>query len=98
MRPLLKRCSPTRFLRLCSHLDERKQQTIRDMQFRGLLSISCREVWHNLCLWLIEHFDVGLRKIELSPFHQLEVTPKAVNELFGFSMHGRILQVSSIPS
>ena len=68
------------------------------MQFGGLLSISCREVRHNLCLWLIEHFNVGLRKIQLSPSHQLEVIAKAVNELSGLPMHGMILQVSSIPS
>ena len=92
------RCSLTRFLRLCSNLDERKQQAVRDMQFGGLLSITCKEVQHNLCLCLIKHFDVGLRKIQLSPIHQLEVTPEVVNELFGLPMHGRILQVSSNPS
>ena len=58
----------------------------------------CKEVRHNPFLWLIEHFDVGLKKLQLSPIHQLEVTPKAVNELFGLPMHGRILQVSSNPS
>ena len=68
------------------------------MQFGALLSISCRVVRHNICLWLIEHFDIGLRKIQLYPSHQLKVTAKAVNELFGLPMHGRILQVSSIPS
>ena len=92
------RCSPTRFLRLCSQLDERKQEAIRDMNFGGLLSITCKEVRHNICLWLIERFDVGLRKIQLSSTHHLEVTPNVVNEIFGLPMHGRILQVSSNPS
>ena len=93
MKPLLTRCSQTRFLHLCSNINEGKQQAIHDMQFGGLLSFTCIEVRHSLCLWLIEHFDVGLRKIQLSPIHQLEVTPKVVNEVFGLPRHGRILQL-----
>ena len=88
-------CSRTRFFRLCSRLDNGKQQALRDMHFGGLLSFKCKEVQNNLCLWLIQHFDVGLRKLQLSSGHQLEVTPTMVNELFGLPKHGRILQVPS---
>ena len=95
MGPLLTRCSSSRFLRLCSRLDKGKQQAIRDMYFGGLLPIKYKEVRHNLCLWLIQHFDFRLRKLQLSSSHQLEVIPTSVNEMFGLPMHGWILQVSS---
>ena len=68
------------------------------MHFGGLLSITCKELRHALCLWLIQNFDIGLRKLQVSTVYELEVTPAAVNELFGLPIHGRILKVFSVSS
>ena len=53
------RCSIAKFLKLCRKLQDDKLQGIRDLQFKVLLSIQCHELRHNLCLWLIQHFNVG---------------------------------------
>ncbi|KAL6342191.1 hypothetical protein AAG906_006805 [Vitis piasezkii] len=39
---------------------------IRDLQFGGLLNLNRMQVRHNLCIFLIQHFNVGFRQIEFS--------------------------------
>ena len=60
------RCSFSRFLKLCNKLPDEKLEVVRDLQFGGLLNIKCKEIRHNICLWLIHHFNVGFKCIDIS--------------------------------
>ena len=92
------RCSAARFKKLCNRLPEAKIQAIRDLQFGGLLNLNCTEVRHNLCIFLIQHFNVGFRRIEFSAQKHYPVTATDVGLIFGLPTEGQILQVTSTSS
>ncbi|WKA11339.1 hypothetical protein VitviT2T_028847 [Vitis vinifera] len=85
------RCSAARFKKLCNRLPEAKIQAIRDLQFEGLLNLNCTEVRHNLCIFLIQHFNVGFRRIEFSAQKHYPVTATDVGLIFGLPTEGRNL-------
>ncbi|WKA06497.1 hypothetical protein VitviT2T_024393 [Vitis vinifera] len=88
------RCSAARFKKLCNRLPEAKIQAIRDLQFGGLLNLNCTEVRHNLCIFLIQHFNVGFRRIEFSAEKHYPVTATDVGLILGLPTEGRNLQVT----
>ena len=88
------RCSTTRFKKIYNRLPEEKIQAIRDLQFGGLLKLNCTEVHHNICIFLIQHFNVGFRRIEFSAQKHYPVIATNVGLIFGLSTEGRILQVT----
>ncbi|XP_059599266.1 uncharacterized protein LOC132255233 [Vitis vinifera] len=92
------RCSAARFKKLCNRLPEAKIQAIRDLQFGGLLNLNCTEVRHNLCIFLIQHFNVGFRRIEFSAQKHYPVTATDVGLILGLPTEGRNLQVTSTSS
>ncbi|RVW99286.1 hypothetical protein CK203_030628 [Vitis vinifera] len=92
------RCSAARFKKLYNRLPEEKIQAIRDLQFGGLLNLDCIEVRHNICIFLIQHFNVGFRRIEFSAQKHYPVTATDVGLIFGLPTEGRILQVTSTSS
>ncbi|RVX07411.1 hypothetical protein CK203_022624 [Vitis vinifera] len=92
------RCSAARFKKLCNRLPEAKIQAIRDLQFGGLLNLNCTEVRHNLCIFLIQHFNVGFRRIEFSAQKHYPVTATDVGHIFGLPTEGRNFQVTSTSS
>ncbi|WJZ87677.1 hypothetical protein VitviT2T_007043 [Vitis vinifera] len=89
------RCSAARFKKLCNRLPEEKLQAIRDLQFGGLLNLNCTEVRHNICIFLIQHFNVGFRRIEFSAQKHYPLTATDVGLIFGLPTEGRILHVTS---
>ncbi|WJZ96735.1 hypothetical protein VitviT2T_015388 [Vitis vinifera] len=92
------RCSAARFKKLYNRLPEAKIQAIRNLQFGGLLNLNCTEVRHNLCIFLIQHFNVGFRRIEFSAQKHYPVTTIDVGLIFGLPTEGRNLQVTSTSS
>ncbi|KAL6316378.1 hypothetical protein AAG906_018081 [Vitis piasezkii] len=82
----------------CNRLPEAKIQAIRDLQFGGLLNLNCTEVRHNLCIFLIQHFNVGFRRIEFSAQQHYPVTASDVGLILGLPTEGRNLQVTSTSS
>ncbi|RVW53413.1 hypothetical protein CK203_085007 [Vitis vinifera] len=82
----------------CNQLPEEKIQAIRDLQFGGLLNLNCTEVRHNICIFLIQHFNVGFRRIEFSAQKHYPVTATDVGLIFGLPIEGWILQVTSTSS
>lgn len=92
------RCSSLRFLKLCSWLLEEKLQVVRDLQFGGLLNINCKKICHNICHWIIQHFNVGFRCIDISPDKIYDVTTADVGLVFGLLTTRRILHIASILS
>lgn len=92
------RCSSSRFLKLCNRLPVDKLEVVRDLQFGGLLNLNCKEIRHNICLWLIDHFNVGFRRIDISFDKSYDLTAADVGLVFGLSTSGQILQIASTPS
>ncbi|KAL6313824.1 hypothetical protein AAG906_010243 [Vitis piasezkii] len=92
------RCSAARFKKLCNRLPEAKIQAIRDLQFGGLLNLNCTEVRHNLCIFLIQHFNVGFRRIEFSAQKHYLVTDPMLASFWASQRKGRNLQVTSTSS
>ena len=92
------RCSTARFKKLCNWLPKEKIQAIRDLQFGGLLNLNCTEVRHNICTFLIQHFNVVFRRIEFSSQKHYPVTATDVGLIFGLPTEGRNLQVTSTSS
>ncbi|RVW91753.1 hypothetical protein CK203_045927 [Vitis vinifera] len=80
--------------KLCNRLPEAKIQAIRDLQFGGLLNLNCTEVRHNLCIFLIQHFNVGFRRIEFSAEKTLSCYSHRCWPYFGPPTEGRNLQVT----
>ena len=89
------RCSAARFKKLCNRLPEEKIQAIRDLQFGGLLNLNYTEVRHNICIFLIQHFNIGFRRIEFSAQKHYPLTATDVGLIFGLPTEGRILHVTS---
>ena len=84
------------YKKICNRLLDEKLQAIRDLQiWRSLMTLNYTEVWHNICLFLIQHFNVGFRQIELSPHKHYAVTTTYVGLIFSLPTEGRILQVTS---
>ncbi|GMN56312.1 hypothetical protein TIFTF001_025435 [Ficus carica] len=52
------RCSPTRFVNLCTKLKEEFWKAISEMGFSSLLGMSSCGLFRPLVRWLIENFDV----------------------------------------
>lgn len=73
-------------------------EVVRDLQFGGLLNLNCKEIRHNICLWLIDHFNVGFRRIDISFDKSYDLTAADVGLVFGLSTSGQILQIASTPS
>ncbi|KAL6347448.1 hypothetical protein AAG906_025163 [Vitis piasezkii] len=92
------RCSTARFKKICNRLLDEKLQAIRDLQFGGLLALNCTKVRHNICLFLIQHFNVGFKQIEFSPHEHYVVTTINVTLIFGLPTKERILQETSTSS
>ena len=92
------RCSTARFKKISNHLLDEKLQAIKDLHFGGLLALNCIEVRHNICLFLIQHFNVGFRRIEFSPHKHYAVTITNVGLIFSLPSKGHIVQVTSTSS
>nr|CAN75869.1 hypothetical protein VITISV_018219 [Vitis vinifera] len=92
------RCSTARFKKICNRLLDEKLQAIRDLQFGGLLALNCTKVRHNICLFLIQHFNVGFKQIEFSPHEHYVVTTINMTLIFGLPTKERILQETSTSS
>ncbi|KAL6325791.1 hypothetical protein AAG906_026620 [Vitis piasezkii] len=75
-----------------------KLEVVRDLQFGGLLNLNCKEIRHNICLWLIDHFNIGFRCIDISFDKSYDLTVANVGLVFGLPTIGRILQIASTPS
>ena len=91
-------CSSSRFLKLCNRLPVDKLEVVRDLQFGGLLNLNCKEIRHNICLWLIDHFNVGFKRIDISSDKSYDLIATDVGLVFSLQTIGRILQVASTPS
>ena len=87
--------SSSRFLKLCNRLPIEKLEMVRDLQFGGLLNLNFKEIRHNICLWLIDHFNVGFRRIDISSDKSYDLTAADVGLVFGLSTIGQILQIAS---
>ncbi|KAJ9701453.1 hypothetical protein PVL29_006694 [Vitis rotundifolia] len=95
---LYTRCSPSRFLKLCNRLPAEKLDVVRDLQFGGLLHLNCKEIRHNICIWLIAHFNVGFRRIDITSHKRYDLTAADVGLVFGLPTTGRILHIATTPS
>ena len=95
---LFTRCSSSRFLKLCNRLPVEKLEVVRDLQFEGLLNLNCKKIRHNICLWLIEHFNIGFRRIDISSDKSYDLIVADVGLVFSLQTIGRILQVASTPT
>ncbi|XP_059596428.1 uncharacterized protein LOC132254559 [Vitis vinifera] len=95
---LYTRCSSSRFLKLCNRLPPEKLDVVRDLQFGGLLHLNCKEIRHNLCTWLIAHFNVGYKRIEITSHIRYDLTAADVGLVFGLPTTGRILDIATTPS
>ena len=73
-------------------------EAVRDLRFGGLLNLNCKEIRHNICLWLIDHFNVGFRCIDISFDKSYDLTTADVGLVFGLPTTKRILQIASTPS
>ena len=92
------RYSSSRWLKLCNRLLVEKLEAVRDLRFGGLLNLNCKEIRHNICLWLIDHFNVGFRCIDISFDKSYDLTTVDVGLIFGLPTTKRILQIASTPS
>ena len=88
------RCSSSRFLKLCNRLPVEKLKVVRDLQFGGLLNLNCKEIRHNICLWLINHFNVGFRRIDISSDKSYDLTTADAGLVFGLLTTEQILQIA----
>ncbi|XP_034686676.1 uncharacterized protein LOC117915222 [Vitis riparia] len=95
---LYTRCSSSRFLKLCNRLPAEKLDVVRDLQFGGLLHLNCKEIRHNICIWLIAHFNVGFRRIDITSHQRYDLTAADVGLVFGLPTTGRILHIATTPS
>ena len=95
---LYTRCSSSRFLKLCNRLPVEKLEVVRDLQFGGLLNLNCKEIRHNICLWLIDNFNVGFKRIDISSDKSYDLIATDVGLVFGLSTTRWILQITSTPS
>ncbi|RVW19493.1 hypothetical protein CK203_117646 [Vitis vinifera] len=71
-----------------------KLEVVRDLQLGGLLNLNCKEIRHNICLWLIDHFNVGFRRIDISSDKSYDLTAADVGLVFGLPTSGQILQIA----
>ena len=92
---LFTRCSSSRFLKQCNRLPIEKLEMVWDLQFGGLLNLNFKEIRHNICLWLIDHFNVGFRRINISSDKSYDLTVADVGLVFGLSTIRQILQIAS---
>ncbi|RVW66110.1 hypothetical protein CK203_007500 [Vitis vinifera] len=92
---LFTRCSSSRFLKLCNMFPVEKLEVVRDLQFGGLLNLNCKEIRHNICLWLIDHFNVGFKRIDILSDKSYDLTAADVGLVFGLPTTGWILQIAS---
>ena len=95
---LYTRCSSSRFLKLCNKLPAEKLDVVRDLQFGGLLHLNCKEIRHNICIWLIAHFNVGFRRIDITSHKRYDLTTADVGLVFGLPTTRRILHIATTPS
>ncbi|KAJ9671287.1 hypothetical protein PVL29_027328 [Vitis rotundifolia] len=95
---LYTRCSPSRFLKLCNRLPAEKLDVVRDLQFGGLLHLNCKEIRHNICIWLFAHFNVGFRHIDITSHKRYDLTAADVGLVFSLPTTGRILHIATTPS
>ncbi|KAJ9697193.1 hypothetical protein PVL29_009115 [Vitis rotundifolia] len=95
---LYTRCSLSRFLKLCNRLPVEKLDMVRDLQFGGLLHLNCKKIRHNICIWLIAHFNVGFRCIDITSQKRYDLTAADVGLVFGLPTTGRILHIATTPS
>ena len=72
-----------------------KLEVVRDIQFGGLLNLNCKEIRHNICLWLIDHFNVGFKRIDILSDKSYDLTAADVGLVFGLPTTGWILQIAS---
>ena len=90
--------SSSRFLKLCNKLPNEKLEVVRDLQFEGLLNLNCKEIRHNICLQLIDDFNIGFRHIDISSEKSYDLTSADVGLVFDLPTTGWILQIASTPS
>ncbi|RVW50228.1 hypothetical protein CK203_087985 [Vitis vinifera] len=95
---LYTRCSSSRFLKLCNKLPPQKLDVVRDLHFGGLLHLNCKEIRHNICIWLIAHFNVGYKRIEITFDRRYDMTAADVSLVFGLPTIGRILHIATTSS
>ncbi|RVW58946.1 hypothetical protein CK203_107671 [Vitis vinifera] len=79
-------------------LPPEKLDVVRDLQFGGLLHLNCKEIRHNICTWLIAHFNVGYKCIEITSHRRYDLTAADVGLVFGLPTTGRILHIATTPS
>ncbi|KAJ9682761.1 hypothetical protein PVL29_018643 [Vitis rotundifolia] len=80
---LYTRCSSSRFLKLCNRLPAEKLDV---------------EIRHNICIWLIDYFNVGFRRIDITSHKRYDLTTTDVGLVFGLPTTGRILHIATTPS
>ena len=95
---LYTRCSSSRFLKPCNRLPTEKLDVVRDLQFGGLLHLNCKEIRHNICIWLIAHFNFGYRRIDITSDRRYDLTVADVVLVFGLPTIGQILHIATTPS
>ncbi|RVW44824.1 hypothetical protein CK203_087101 [Vitis vinifera] len=95
---LYTRCSSSRFLKLYNRLPAEKLDVVRDLQFGGLLHLNCKEIRHNIFTWLIAHFNVGFRRIDITSHKRYDLTTADVGLVFGLPTTRRILHIATTPS
>ncbi|KAL6315450.1 hypothetical protein AAG906_000742 [Vitis piasezkii] len=88
------------FILLCRlrRLPPEKLAVVRDLQFGGLLHLNCKEIRHNICTWLIAHFNVGYRRIDITSHRSYDLTAADVGLVFGLPTTGRLLHIATTPS
>ncbi|RVX16630.1 hypothetical protein CK203_006025 [Vitis vinifera] len=79
-------------------LPHEKLDVVRDLQFGGLLHLNCKKIQHNICTWLIAHFNVGYKRIEITSHRRYDLTAADVGLVFGLPTTGRILHIATTPS
>ncbi|EXB60965.1 hypothetical protein L484_007281 [Morus notabilis] len=60
------RCSPSRFVKVCSGLNDRFRNVVKAMVLGNLLEITSVHICHNLVAWLVENFNVDDRSLVLN--------------------------------
>ena len=85
------RCSLKKFFKIMGMLYKEKKQAITALGFGGLLQLPCREVYFDLCCWIIAHYDVPYHRVVLGPHKSVNIIVQDVSDVLGVPSEGLVI-------
>ncbi|RVW23670.1 hypothetical protein CK203_093968 [Vitis vinifera] len=77
------RCFGKKFITAIARLTLEKQQAIREMGFRSLLTFACRKLRYELCRWLISQYDFTYHRLNMGTIIVVSVNEEHVSKVMG---------------